>query len=75
MEESAINTRSRGIRTPGVDRDRGSWSFTLGRCQAEEKKKTQLGTSAACGGRLRRGIRWMKIKGRKERLETVHRNG
>jgi hypothetical protein len=53
MSDGKINDQScevGGIRTPGVNRDRGSWTFTLGRCQAKEKKKTQHGTSAAFGG-------------------------
>ena len=78
MSDGRIEVQScevEGIRTPGVNRDRGSWGITLGRCQAEEEKMLSHGASAACGGRLRYGRRWMKIKGWKERLETVHRNG
>src|ERR1017187_6992646 len=34
---------------------------------SEREEKDQPLTSAACGGRLRCGIGWIKIKGRKER--------
>jgi hypothetical protein len=41
----------------------------------KRRKKSASEILPPCGGRPRFGIRWMKIKGRKERLETVHRNG
>jgi hypothetical protein len=42
MSDGRINDQScevGGYETPGVNGDRGSWSLTLGRHQAEEKKK------------------------------------
>jgi hypothetical protein len=41
----------------------------------KRRKKSASEILPPCGGRPRFGIRRMKIKGRKERLETVHRNG
>lgn len=44
---------------------------------AKRKRGKSLATELLppSAGRLRYGRRWMEIKGRKERLETVHRNG
>jgi hypothetical protein len=58
--------RNWGIQISGADGDRRSWGITHDQFQAKEKKKLSHRASAACGGSLRRGIRWMTIKGRKE---------